>query len=159
MTYDKLGKKHIVAVTAVIRNDAGKFLVLKRSEREIAHPGKWTFPGGKMEGNESVEDALAEEVTEETGLTVKQGKILLKDASFVRPDDQTVKVFSYLVAVEQAAQVTISDDFTEYAWVDVAELRQLPHVGIEPELEQAEKILALPLEVQRDIQSISQRDD
>lgn len=159
MTYAKSNKLHIVAVTAVIRNLDGRFLVLKRSEREIAHPGKYTFPGGKVEDNQSVEEALADEVTEETGMTIKPGKILLKDAAFVRPDGQTVKVFSYLCEVEDAGNVTISQDFTDHAWVNLAELRELPHVGIEAELIQAEKILSLPKEHQAKLATISVRED
>ncbi len=140
MTYEKANKLHIVAVVAVIRNSDGKYLVLKRSEREIAYPGMYTFPGGKVEDNNTVEETLADEAMEEAALTLKPGKILLKDKSFVRPDGQTAKVFSYLCEVENADQVVICEDFTDYKWVTLEELKDLPHVGIEDELIQAEKI-------------------
>ena len=136
----KANKLHIVAVVAVVRNSEGKYLVLKRSEREIAYPGMYTFPGGKVEDNDTVEETLVKEVEEEAGMKLKQGKILLKDKSFIRPDGQTVKVFSYLCEVEDASKVTISDDFTDYRWITVRDLKTLPHVGIEEELLQAEKI-------------------
>lgn len=157
--YKKNNKLHIVAVTAVVQNADGKFLVLKRSDREIAHPGKYTFPGGKVEDNQSVEEALADEVTEETGMTMKPGKILLKDAAFIRPDGQTVKVFSYLCEVEDSSTVAISEDFTDHAWVDVEGLRQLPHVGIEQELIQAEKVLALPTDQRASLATVSEREE
>ncbi|OGZ02610.1 MAG: hypothetical protein A2946_01610 [Candidatus Liptonbacteria bacterium RIFCSPLOWO2_01_FULL_53_13] len=140
MGYEKSNKLHIVAVVAVVRNSEGKYLVLKRSEREIAYPGMYTFPGGKVEDNDTVEETLVKEVEEEAGMKLKQGKILLKDKSFIRPDGQTVKVFSYLCEVEDASKVTISDDFTDYRWITVRDLKTLPHVGIEEELLQAEKI-------------------
>lgn len=159
MTYAKSNKLHIVAVTAVIRNADGKFLVLKRSEREIAHPGKYTFPGGKVEDNQSVEEALVDEVAEETGMVMKPGKILLKDAAFLRPDGQTVKVFSFLCEVENSNNVTISEDFTDHAWVNLEELRNLPHVGIETEVIQAEKVLELPEGQRSALATMSQRDN
>ena len=140
MGYEKSNKLHIVAVVAVVRNSEGKYLVLKRSEREIAYPGMYTFPGGKVEDNDTVEETLVKEVEEEAGMKLKSGKILLKDKSFIRPDGQTVKVFSYLCEVEDASKVTISDDFTDYRWITVRDLKTLPHVGIEEELLQAEKI-------------------
>src|SRR3989344_2754317 len=105
MTYDKSHKLHIVTVVAVIRNNEGKYLVLKRAEREIAYPGMYTFPGGKLEYNQTTSETLKNEVMEETGLILKSGKILLKDKSFVRPDGQTAKVFSYLCEVEDCSTV------------------------------------------------------
>ena len=148
MAYEKNNKLHIVSVVAVLRNNDGRYLVLKRHEREIAYPGMYTFPGGKVEENDSVEETLAKEALEEANLKLKPGKILLKDKAFIRPDGQSVKVFSYLCEVEDDSQVKISEDFTDYKWVNLSELKTLSHVGIEEELIQAEKIITsgLPLE-------------
>lgn len=96
MPYEKFNKLHIVAVTAVIRNNEGKYLVLKRHPREIAHPEKWCFTGGKIDGEDTIEETLVKEIKEETSLEMLPGKILLKDACFTRPDGQTVKVLAYL---------------------------------------------------------------
>lgn len=141
MAYDKSYKLHIIAVVAVIRNSQGKYLVLKRRDDEIAYPGKYTFPGGKIEGNETVEETLIKEVKEEAGLTLKPGKFLLKDKTFLRPDGQTAKSFSYFCEAEEEAPIVISEDFTDYKWVSLEELKVLPHVGIEEELQKAEEIL------------------
>lgn len=149
MAYEKANKLHIVAVTAVIRNAEGKYLVLKRSEREIAHPGKYAFPGGKVENNDTIEEALMKEVAEETGLTMKPGKVPLKDASFVRPDGQTVKVLSFLVEVEKTEPVKFdANDFSDYKWIRPEELNDIPHVSIEEELRRAEELSSagIPLE-------------
>jgi len=140
MSYDKNNKRHIVAVVAVIRNEEGRYLVLKRSEREIAYPGQYTFPGGKIEDNDTVEETLIKEAKEEANLDLKPGKILLKDKAFIRPDEQTVKVFSYLCEAENLDSLKISTDFTEYRWITLEDLKTIPHVGIEDELIQAEKL-------------------
>lgn len=140
MSYNKNNKLHIVSVVAVIRNQDGKYLVLKRSEREIAFPGMYTFPGGKVEDNDTVEETLMKEALEEANLQLKPGKILLKDKSFVRPDEQTVKVFSYLCEVEDVSGLKISDDFTDYKWITLGDLKNIPHVGIDDELIQADKL-------------------
>lgn len=140
MSYNKKNKLHIVTAVAVIRNEEDKYLVLKRSEREIAYPGMYTFPGGKIEDNDTVEETLIKEAKEEANLDIKPGKILLKDKSFVRPDDQTVKVFSYLCEAQDISNLKIGDDFTDYKWVTLEDLKSIPHVGIEDELIQAEKL-------------------
>ena len=38
---------HIVAITGIVEKE-GRYLILKRSEREVAYPGYWTVPGGKL---------------------------------------------------------------------------------------------------------------
>jgi len=143
MVYTKQNKLHIVSVVAVIRNREGGYLVLKRRDDEIAYPGMYTFPGGKIEDNQTVEEALESELEEEAGLKlVLDRKILLKDKSFIRPDGQTVKVFSCLCEVENPDEIKISKDFTDYKWVTIKELGQLEHVGIEEELRKADELAA-----------------
>lgn len=140
MGYGKRNKLHIVSVVAVIRNGDGKYLVLKRHGREVAYPGMYTFPGGKMEGNNTVEETLAIEAKEEANLDLEPGKVLLKDKAFTRPDGQTVKVFSYLCSARNSDDVRISADFTDYRWVRADDLKSMPHVGIEEELRKADEI-------------------
>ena len=147
MTYRKSNRLHIVAVVAVIRNKEGKYLLLKRSKKETAYPGLYTFPGGKVEDNDSIEETLEREVLEETGLVLKTRKILLKDISFIRPDNQTVKIFSYLCDVDKNEPVIISEEFTDYKWVSPKELSSLSHVGIEEELRVAEKVHDLGIDI------------
>ncbi|MFA4937240.1 MAG: NUDIX hydrolase [Patescibacteria group bacterium] len=148
MPYEKSNKLHILAVTAVIRNQDGKYLVLKRHPREIAFPEHYCFPGGKVDGGDSIEETLVKEIKEEAGLIMKPGKILVKDASYLRPDGQTVKVLAYLVEVEEGEVKFDPNDFTEYKWVTAEELKQLSHVGLEEEVRKAEEIinLSVPLE-------------
>jgi len=142
MAYTKLNKLHIVAVTAVIRRSKdGRYLVVKRGSHEKAFPNMWTVPGGKVEDNQTIEEALQEEIEEEVGLQLKNGKVLLKDVAFIRPDDQTVKVFTFLCESENVDKVKLSNDFTEYRWVTIEELKELPHVGIFGEFEKAEEII------------------
>ncbi|MBI4053738.1 MAG: NUDIX hydrolase [Candidatus Doudnabacteria bacterium] len=142
-------KLHIVTVVAVVRSKDRKYLVLKRHDREKVYPGMFTFPGGKMEGNETVDEALSKEVWEEAGLKLKPGKLLLKDKSILRPDGQTSKSFSYLCEIEGSDVVKVSRDFTDFRWVSVSDLATLPHVGIEEELLKAEEIYALGVSVEK----------
>jgi 8-oxo-dGTP pyrophosphatase MutT (NUDIX family) len=144
MAYSKKNKLHIVAVTALIRNDEGRYLFLKRSEREIAYPGKYALPGGKVEDNQSPAEALDEEVGEEAGLELLPERWLIENGSFVRPDDQTVKVFIYLCRAKDTSKVTISEDFTDYKWVLPSELDTIPHLGYRDELDRAEVLLQSP---------------
>jgi len=150
MSYEKSNKLHIVAVTAVIRNREGRYLLLKRHPREITFPNRWCFPGGKVDGNDSVEYTLRKEVKEEAGLNLLPGKILLRDTVFTRPDGQTAMVFTYLCQADDKQEVKLdANDFTDYKWVSLEDLKDLEHVGVDEEIAQAEKILNLGIPFDR----------
>lgn len=59
-----------VAVGVLIRPD-GDFLLTSRPGGKV-YSGYWEFPGGKVEGGESVEQALCRELFEELGIEVTQ---------------------------------------------------------------------------------------
>lgn len=64
--------ERIVAVGALITDDAGRILlVLRRNDPSAGH---WSLPGGKVEPGESLEQAVVREVEEETGLVVTVGE-------------------------------------------------------------------------------------
>src|SRR3954469_7143337 len=58
--------KHSVSVAAAILDDAGRFLVIRRADNS-----RWEPPGGVLELDESIQDGLLREGSEETGLVVK----------------------------------------------------------------------------------------
>lgn len=134
-------KSHIVTAVAVIRRDDGRILLLKRSEDEKVYPGAYTFPGGKVEGNDTITETLAKETMEEAGLKLQSGAILIKEKSIGRPDGKTSKSLSFLCSVEDDSNVVIEEpDFTEYRWVNTEELNELDHVGIVAEFKKVEEI-------------------
>jgi len=71
-------EKNIVHVAvAVLQNSNGQYLIAKRPQ-ESHQGGLWEFPGGKVENNESVLDALKRELFEETGITIIQATPLIR---------------------------------------------------------------------------------
>jgi len=57
-----------VAVGVLVRDDDA-FLLTSRPEGK-AYAGYWEFPGGKLEAEETVEQALRRELQEEIGITI-----------------------------------------------------------------------------------------
>jgi 8-oxo-dGTP diphosphatase len=133
-------KKHIVAVTAFIKNKAAdKFLVVKRHAGEVAYPGKWAFPGGKVEKGQTLMEALRREVQEEVGLEIEDSKRLIKDFTFVRPDGHNVVGLCFSV-IAKPGDVVISKDFDDFRWITPEELSSLDHIeGMEEEVSRAFK--------------------
>lgn len=62
-------KELINVVGAAILKD-NKVLAMQRSQ-DMTLPGMWEFPGGKVEENETEEEAMIREIQEELNVTIK----------------------------------------------------------------------------------------
>ncbi|MGK0467570.1 (deoxy)nucleoside triphosphate pyrophosphohydrolase [Clostridium sp.] len=63
-------KKLIKVVGAIIENENHEILCALRSPR-MTIPNMWEFPGGKIEGNETLKDAIEREIKEELACDVE----------------------------------------------------------------------------------------
>jgi 8-oxo-dGTP diphosphatase len=70
-----MNKKEVEVVAAVIKKGNLFYVVQRPFKGEVG--GKWEFPGGKIEPNESKEEALRREIKEELNLDIKIEKFLL----------------------------------------------------------------------------------
>ncbi|HUV04755.1 MAG TPA: NUDIX domain-containing protein [Armatimonadota bacterium] len=46
------------SLNAIIKDDAGRCLLIKRSMNSRGNPGKWDFPGGKLDPGETFDRGL-----------------------------------------------------------------------------------------------------
>lgn len=60
-----------VVAGCVIRRDDGKYLLVQEMQPKVY--GLWNLPAGHVDKGETIEDAAAREVKEETGLDVELG--------------------------------------------------------------------------------------
>ena len=103
---------------AVIKDDAGRLLLIKRGHEPAA--GLWSIPGGRIEAGESDVDALVREVREETGLEVAAGRLL---GAVQRPGlaGAVVDIRDYL-AVVTGGELAAGDDAADARWVPAAQV-------------------------------------
>jgi ADP-ribose pyrophosphatase YjhB (NUDIX family) len=107
----------------VIKDAAGRLLLIKRGHEPGA--GLWSLPGGRIEPGETDQQAVAREVMEETGLTVRSGR-LLGSVELPGPDDGTVIDVRDYLAVVTGGELAAGDDAADARWVAAAELNGLP---------------------------------
>ena len=79
-----------VAAAVILRPD-GRVLLAQRPQGK-PYAGYWEFPGGKLEAGESAADALARELVEELGITVRRASPWLVQ-EFVYPHAHVVLHF------------------------------------------------------------------
>lgn len=116
-------------VNAIIQKNE-KFLVIKRSSG--LQSGKWAFPGGIVEKNETPEQALRREIKEETNLKLK--KIIRKISSYEYPRENAEKTIGECFLVSASGNVKLNSEVQEYRWVTIEEFESLEHIsGLEDE--------------------------
>ena len=129
---------HRIALTAIIYNKEGKYLITKRALTKKAFPGKWTVPGGGLEVDDyinlkpttsdgqwygALENTLRREIKEETNLEIEKPKYLL-DITFIRPDGIPVLILSYY-AEYKTGEVKLDADSIDYKWATVSEVKEM----------------------------------
>lgn len=98
------------SIDAVIIND-GKILLIKRGANPFK--GFWALPGGYVEWNESVEEAVVREVQEELGLTVNSAELI---GVYSTPERHPKQVINIAYAVAASGSPKTGDDALEYEW-------------------------------------------
>jgi 8-oxo-dGTP pyrophosphatase MutT (NUDIX family) len=60
----------------VVDDEGPGILVTRRAAKLRAHPGQWALPGGRIDADESVEQAALRELREEVGLSLDADLVL-----------------------------------------------------------------------------------
>ncbi len=107
-------------VTAAVIEEKGKVLIARR--RPGRHMGgKWEFPGGKIEPNETPEESLARELAEELAIQVRVGEFLCS-ASY-EGDGVSLELLVYRVQRVRGEPALI--EHQDRRWVTPEELTAL----------------------------------
>lgn len=128
-----------LAVSAGIFRD-GKILLVRRA-REPSK-GIYTFPGGRVEFGESLVEALAREVREETGLVIDiLGLTGFREALPGKTGGHGHFVILPFAARWVANDVTLNDELDDAKWLVPDELKGLPiTLGLEATIAAARRI-------------------
>ena len=155
---------YFVANVVVYRPSDGRCLILRRSDGEKVHPGKYCVPGGKLEWNDldlskptrlngevldfenAVEDLLAREVKEEAGIEIEKELKYVNSVAYVRPDGIPTVLIKFAAVYKSGEVRTETGSFTGFAWVNGDEIKAYDCIaGISQEIKQTIKIFTPPV--------------
>ena len=103
----------ITVVAALIKKD-GKIFIAKRATGKSAY-GKWEFPGGKVEPNETEEHAIEREIKEEFDVIIKAKKFI---ASNICETPERVIDLRLYECEYISGNFNLHDHF-DYNWVNI----------------------------------------
>lgn len=110
-----LNKDHLV-VSAVVTN-FNKILVVRRAAND-SYPGMWEFPGGGVDEDETVIQAIRRETKEETNLDLEE----FPSAELMIHPTRTALRIVMLFECSNISAMALSHEHDEYYWLDIDSL-------------------------------------
>lgn len=115
----------VVAAAIVDDLDDPRELLAARRAVPARLAGRWEFPGGKVDGDESPEDALHREIREELGVRIGLGDELVgPDDGLWRLSDEYVMRIWLAEVVEGTAEPLVEHD--ELRWLSAHQWHDVP---------------------------------
>ena len=107
-----------IGSAVIVRDEANRILLGKRDKDP--QRGSWVLPGGKIHAFESIAEAAARELEEETGLKVEvQGQFRVYEI-VNPPNEHRIVIYSFGRVIGGEAKA--SDDLSEVKFVPIREL-------------------------------------
>jgi len=144
---------YFVANVVVYRESDGRCLLLKRSDTEKVHPGKYAVPGGKLEWSDfdinnptrqngdvldfqdALEKMLKREVYEEAGIQIDDEFKYINSVAYIRPDGVPTMLVKFAAKYTSGDVKLEQGSFSGFIWANEEEATDLPCIlGIQEEL-------------------------
>lgn len=120
--------KRRLIVVPIIRRADGRYLFIKMPPHRGVFPGQWGLPGGGVEDNECIEDALRREVREELQLevqTMEPAFFKAQEHEKLLPSGERQRMYMIFLlyrCTTDDKDPVINEEFDAFAWVAPDEL-------------------------------------
>jgi 8-oxo-dGTP diphosphatase len=123
--YSLKPKTLLVSAAVLIDSNTNKILLAERNKGHLA--GTFEFPGGKVEYNESPEEALVRELEEELGISVSTKDLMPVTFASHGYDKFHLLMPLYATASWQGTLGSVGREGQKIVWVTASELQQGKH--------------------------------
>lgn len=131
----------MIQVACGIILSAGRILAVERGSG-MRHPGKWEFPGGKIEGGETPEECLVRELQEELAISVRILEAFpdfahaeVEDEGDLKRGGRIIQFFPFVVEITEGTPVL--KEHAQLRWCLPEELGMLDWLAADVAIVQA----------------------
>ena len=118
-----------VGVKALLKNDDGNYLLVRRSSEKYPEVGaKWDIVGGRIEPGSPLLENLKREIKEEVALDLVDEPTLVAAQDILRVPGKHVVRLTYVGTIN--GEPKLDDDHTEFRWLTLEELKSLDDLDI-----------------------------
>ena len=122
-------ERPVIAIGGVVISD-GRVLLIRRGQPPLE--GRWSIPGGILEIGETIADAIARELFEETGVRARALALVEVYEKVLRDAGDRAQyhfvILDYLCEWQEGS-ARAGSDVTEAVWVREEELKQFQLTG------------------------------
>ncbi len=117
---DVVKGKVLVSACAVLEGKDGDILLMY--EGDLPYHKWWVLPGGYVKANERVEQTVAREIEEETGLKTASTKLIGIYEDFLTENDEPINhiIVAYKAAIA-GGRIIFSKEAVAYKWLTLKE--------------------------------------
>jgi 8-oxo-dGTP diphosphatase len=113
-------QRPVPIVRLIITDHQGRVLLLRRANTTHAE-GWWCLPGGKVDYGKSVEEAVAQELIEETSLICTSSRFLFYQDSLPKIDGKMHCINLYFECTIEG-EIKLNDESGEHVWIGEDEI-------------------------------------
>lgn len=118
----------MIKAAGILFHKNGKVLLLKRRNKGGDHDGEWDLPGGRLEDDETSEEAAIRECYEETNLKADPDDLVYLS----RFRGERADYVSFSCGNIPDTPVKISDEHRKFKWFPITKLPKKLHPGLWP---------------------------
>lgn len=110
------------ASKCILINEKNKILILKRTNYSDMGEDKWDFPGGSVNIDEDVNDAIKREVKEELQIELEETRVFKINSGKGVPSGQFIFVLFASRQYNLGDGIKLSKEHSEYKWISLNEI-------------------------------------
>jgi len=114
-------KRPFLAVRAIIANNDGKVLIIKRTNT-LHGDGKWCLPGGNVEYGQRVREAVKKEIKQEISLTCTDFFFLFFEEN-LPSEESDLHYVNLIYECFTEGTLQLNYESSEYAWIGPEDLQ------------------------------------
>jgi len=123
----EMKKVMLPTVSAIIKNDAGGILFIRRSESSKYGKGLLQLPGGRLEFGEQPIDALKREIKEELGCEFMPatGRVIAASIHTFEFGGMQIELVGIAYAGKIKGDIHLNQEASEYKWIKMKDALKL----------------------------------